>query len=128
VAGQATADLAASDRDGATTHCWSGAWSYTGAMFTKIPFTELLKSVPGFFGIRLEEEPKYDVIETLGDVEVRRYAPALIARLTVPGRFEEAVDQAFDRLARYIFGENSGEVKLAMTVPVEQKPEGSVWR
>lgn len=92
-------------------------------MFTKIPFTELLKSIPGFFGIRLEEQPKYDVVETLGEVEIRRYAPALLASLTVPGAFDEAVDRAFEGLAGYIFGDNSGAVKLAMTSPVGQKPE-----
>ncbi|MDC0720631.1 SOUL family heme-binding protein [Nannocystis bainbridge] len=93
-------------------------------MLTKIPFTEILKSVPGFFGIRLEEQPKYEVVETLDDVEIRHYAPALLARLTVEGEHDKAVDQAFDRLARYIFGENHPQVRMAMTVPVEQHPEG----
>lgn len=94
-------------------------------MITKIPFTEILKSVPGFFGIRLEEQPKYEVVETFEDVEIRKYAPALLARLTVPGEFDTAVDQAFDRLARYIFGENSREARMAMTSPVQQQPADS---
>ncbi|PCC73289.1 SOUL heme-binding protein [Nannocystis exedens] len=93
-------------------------------MLTKIPFTELLKSVPGFFGIRLEEQPKYDVVETIDDVEIRRYQPALLARLTVEGEHDKAVDEAFDRLARYIFGENSKQIRMSMTAPVEQHPEG----
>lgn len=93
-------------------------------MLTKIPFTELLKSVPGFFGIRLEEQPKYEVVETIDDVEIRHYKPALLARLTVEGEHDRAVDEAFDRLARYIFGENSKQVRMAMTVPVEQHAEG----
>lgn len=94
-------------------------------MISKLPFTEILKSVPGFFGIRLEEQPKYEVIEALDeDVEIREYQPALLARLTVEGEFDQAVDQAFDRLARYIFGENSRNLRMSMTVPVEQHPEG----
>ena len=70
-------------------------------MISKLPFTEILKSVPGFFGIRLEEQPKYEVIETIDeDVEIREYQPALLARLTIEGEHDKAVDEAFDRLAR----------------------------
>lgn len=106
-----------------------------------VPFVELLKTIPGFFGIRLEEEPRHEVIDHVGDVEIRRYAPALLAELALPGDHDEALDAAFDRLARYIFGGNSkradlpmtnpvyqgkGE-RLPMTTPVVRKPDGSGW-
>lgn len=84
------------------------------------PFVEILKSIPGVFGIRLEEEPAYEVVEKLGDVEVRRYAPALLAEITVPGERAQALDAAFDRLARYIFGANAKREHLSMTNPVFQ--------
>lgn len=84
------------------------------------PFVEILKSIPGVFGIRLEEEPHYEVVEELGDVEVRRYDPALLAEITVNGPREKALDEAFDRLARYIFGANSKREHLPMTNPVYQ--------
>lgn len=88
-----------------------------------IPFKEILHSIPGFFGIRLEEEPRFDVIETLGDVEIRRYAPALLAEVTVLGEHDDAVNDAFRKLAGYIFGGNSSGEKLDMTSPVLQQAE-----
>lgn len=101
-----------------------------------IPFVDWLKSVPGVFGIRLEEEPKYDVVEEEGDVQVRHYAPALLAEVTMPGSHDQALDQAFNVLANYIYGKNApseagvpgprGEY-LAMTTPVLQSPEGNGW-
>jgi hypothetical protein len=107
----------------------------------RIPFVEILKSIPGTFGIRLEEQPKFDVVETLTDgVEVRRYARALVAEVTVGSDHDDAVDEGFERLARYIFGENAGrEVlpmtspvtqrgdRLPMTTPVTQRPEDGAW-
>ncbi|MEO8011072.1 MAG: heme-binding protein [Dokdonella sp.] len=90
---------------------------------TTIPFKEILHSIPGFFGIRLEEEPKFDVIETLGDVEIRRYAPALLAQVTVIGEHDQAVNDAFRILASYIFGGNSSGEKMDMTSPVLQQAE-----
>lgn len=90
---------------------------------TTIPFKEMLHSIPGFFGIRLEEEPRYEVIETLDDVEIRRYAPALLAQVTVIGEHKDAVNDAFRILAGYIFGGNSTGEKMDMTSPVLQQVE-----
>lgn len=86
------------------------------------PFKEMLKSIPGFFGIRLEEEPKFEVVEEADGVEVRRYAPAVLAEVTVPGEHDEAIDKAFARLANYIFGDNSRREQMSMTTPVTQEP------
>lgn len=87
-----------------------------------IPFREILKSIPGIFGIRLEKEPKHRVVATLDEgVEIRSYASALLAEVTLAGQHDEAVDQAFDRLAAYIFGANSDDVKLPMSIPVLQR-------
>lgn len=49
------------------------------------PFKDILSSIPGVFGIRLEEEPRYGVLETIDDVEIRQYAPALLAQVTITG-------------------------------------------
>lgn len=83
-----------------------------------IPFSEIPKSIPGFFGIRLEEEPAYEKVELIGDIEIRAYRPALMATITVRGRHDEALDQAFDRLARCVFGANDPGEQLPMTNPV----------
>jgi SOUL heme-binding protein len=66
------------------------------------------------------EEPAYQVLRKVGDVELRRYAPYVVAEVLVPGPADEAGNQAFPILAGYIFGKNKGEKKLEMTAPVTQ--------
>jgi SOUL heme-binding protein len=67
------------------------------------------------------EEPAYEVQRRISDaVEVRLYAPYVVAEVTVQGSAEAAGNAAFPILAGYIFGKNQGERKLAMTAPVTQ--------
>ena len=66
------------------------------------------------------EEPEYQVIRQLADVEVRQYAAYIVAEVVVPGPADKAGNQAFPILAGYIFGKNKGERKFAMTAPVTQ--------
>ena len=67
------------------------------------------------------EEPAYDVVRSLGDeVEVRQYAPYVVAEVMIEADAAEAGNLAFPILAGYIFGKNKGEKKLAMTAPVTQ--------
>ena len=66
------------------------------------------------------EEPKYEVVRQLPGVEVRRYAPYVVAEVVLEATAEEAGSRAFPILAGYIFGKNKGERKLAMTAPVMQ--------
>lgn len=66
------------------------------------------------------EEPAYQVVRQLGEVEVRQYAPYVVAEVLVAGPADDAGSQAFPILAGYIFGKNQGERKLAMTAPVTQ--------
>jgi hypothetical protein len=68
------------------------------------------------------EEPAYQVVQRIGEVEVRQYAPYVVAEVTVPGPANEAGNTAFPILAGYIFGKNKGEKKLEMTAPVTQAP------
>lgn len=84
----------------------------------------MLQAIPGFFGIRLEEEPEYEIIEEVGRVEIRHYRPALIAQVTVPGDHDHAMDAAFDKLARYIYGGNVQGTQMKMTSPVLQQARG----
>jgi hypothetical protein len=82
----------------------------------------VLESVFGVFGIRLYEEPHYDVVARLADhVEVRRYAPRLAAEVTLSRGGDAARSRAFQLLFDYIAGANhsaQGSKKVAMTVPV----------
>ena len=66
------------------------------------------------------EEPDYEVLRTVGEVEVRQYAPYVVAEVLVQGPPMEAGSKAFPILAGYIFGKNKGERKFAMTAPVTQ--------
>jgi SOUL heme-binding protein len=70
--------------------------------------------------IHATEEPAYQVVRTLPDMEVRAYAAYTVAEVVVAGPASEAGNQAFPILAGYIFGKNKGEKKFAMTAPVTQ--------
>ena len=66
------------------------------------------------------EEPEYEVIRTFDKVELRRYAPYVVAEVVLDSSAEDAGSQAFPILAGYIFGKNKGEKTFAMTAPVTQ--------
>jgi hypothetical protein len=66
------------------------------------------------------EEPAYEVTGKIGAVELRQYAPYVVAEVLIAGSATEAGNKAFRILAGYIFGKNKGEKKLAMTAPVTQ--------
>lgn len=83
-----------------------------------------LESLFGVFGIRLYEEPRYDVIDRLADkVEIRRYGSRLAAQVELPAAGEVGRSEAFQLLFAYIAGANrtaaSGSDRIAMTAPVE---------
>jgi SOUL heme-binding protein len=66
------------------------------------------------------EEPGYQVIRKIEPIELRRYAPYVVAEVVLNSTPESAGNQAFPILAGYIFGKNKGERKLPMTAPVIQ--------
>ena len=68
------------------------------------------------------ESPPYTVIGAHENFEVRRYEPYLVAEAVVSAKPEDAGNEGFRILAAYIFGQNKGERKIAMTDPVAQAP------
>lgn len=66
------------------------------------------------------EEPPFTVERRVGDVEIRRYGSRIAAETTIDANEEAARNEGFRRLARYIFGGNKGNTKIAMTAPVAQ--------
>ena len=67
------------------------------------------------------EEPSFRVIESAPPVEVREYAPYVVAETRVAGGFRDVGTEGFRRLFAYISGENRGAMKVAMTAPVTQQ-------
>jgi effector-binding domain-containing protein len=87
-------------------------------------------------------EPKFSVVATQGDIEIRAYPSAIVAEVEVAGERKQAINEGFRLIAGYIFGGNTprqkismtapvtqqrGE-KIAMTAPVTQQGKGDVWK
>lgn len=68
------------------------------------------------------EEPRYEVLASTDDYEVRRYDSYIIAETDVEGTYKTAGNKAFRILAGYIFGDNQASEKMAMTAPVGSRP------
>lgn len=73
----------------------------------------------------MTEQQAYRVLETRGDVELRAYAPCVVADVVVSGSAEQAANAAFRPLFAYISGANRTRSPLAMTAPVIQEPAGT---
>jgi hypothetical protein len=86
--------------------------------------TLALEALVGVFGIRLYQEPPYDIVDRLDSgLEIRRYAPRLAAEVELPVAGGSGRDEAFRLLFAYIAGANrpsaSQAARIAMTMPVE---------
>jgi len=66
-------------------------------------------------------EPKFKVIESHGNIDIRDYAPLLVAEVRVEGERKEAISKGFRMLADYIFGNNAPRQRISMTAPVTQQ-------
>ena len=77
------------------------------------------------FGYRgATEEPDFTVVDSIGNVEVRRYDARLAADTVVQAKDAPAARNAgFKILADYIFGNNQADDKIAMTAPVAQSSD-----
>ena len=73
--------------------------------------------------IMAAEEAEYTVSVKQDKLEIREYAPSIVAEVIVNDDFEDASGAAFRKLFNYISGDNTGRSKIAMTSPVSQKPE-----
>jgi hypothetical protein len=67
------------------------------------------------------EEPEHTAEKLTRTVEIRRYGARIAAETTVSAGELTARNTGFRRLARYIFGANHADEKMAMTAPVSQE-------
>jgi effector-binding domain-containing protein len=65
--------------------------------------------------------PNYTVISSAEEIEIRQYAPMIIAEVEVQGDRKAAINSGFRLLADYIFGNNIIQKDIAMTAPVQQE-------
>lgn len=73
---------------------------------------------------RAVEEAKYSVLNKESEFELRKYQPHILAETIVDADFENAGSEAFDRLFKYISGNNTRQQQVAMTSPVGQTASG----
>lgn len=67
------------------------------------------------------EQSKYDVVKSFENIEIREYAPMIVAEVNVSGTREQSINEGFRMIADYIFGNNESAEKVAMTAPVLQQ-------
>ena len=77
------------------------------------------------------ETPQYEVESQHDGYVIRRYAPHIVAEVTMEGNFDSAMNGGFRKLASYIFGNNTAAAasdstseKIAMTAPVLEQTLG----
>jgi hypothetical protein len=64
------------------------------------------------------EEPPFDLLDRIGNVEIRQYYPAVQAVTQLDGSAQTSA--GFRRLAGYIFGGNAAGESISMTAPVQE--------
>ncbi len=72
------------------------------------------------------EQPKFQLAEKQGKIEIRDYMPLIVAEVSVAGEREKAINEGFRLVADYIFGNNVSSEKVAMTAPVIQQASEKV--
>lgn len=92
-------------------------------------FADLLKSIPTWLGIPLDEEPRYEPLTMIdGDIEIRRYQPLIVAQLDIHGDHEDAFARGLERLQRYFEGANDAQLRLASTPELRHEMFSGGWK
>ena len=72
------------------------------------------------------EEPSFTLAQKISDLEIRDYAPTIVAEVDVPGDALASRFAGFYPLADYIFAKDRGGAEIAMTAPVTQAPREQI--
>lgn len=70
------------------------------------------------------DEPKFKIEETIGDIQIRRYDPMILAQVVIKGARKFAIREGFVLIADYIFGNNESK-KASATGPSDKNPNKS---
>ena len=72
------------------------------------------------------EKPKYKVLSSNQNIEIREYPAMIVAETDVVGERDKAIREGFRIIADYIFGNNLVGEEVAMTAPVTQQPSKKI--
>lgn len=89
-------------------------------IYTSLLITLILITLSGTIMSQVNE-PKYKLISSEENIEIREYSPILVAQISVTGERKSAISVGFRILADYIFGNNEGRQKISMRALVEQQ-------
>lgn len=64
------------------------------------------------------EEPKFELLSRYDHIELRRYAPFVVAETFVEGDMDAASNKGFRAIADYIFGNN---LSASSSAPASKK-------
>ncbi len=73
------------------------------------------------FNLSKVETHHFVVISQKGNIEIRKYDPAIFISYAETGGMFETQNNSFRNLAGYIFGDNVREQEIAMTTPVQME-------
>ena len=88
------------------------------------------------------ETPRYEVLDSERNIELRLYQPMIIAEVELSGARKPTIGEGFRLIADYIFGNNKAQLEInmtapvnqqkkqiiSMTAPVQQKMDGQSWK
>jgi hypothetical protein len=94
-------------------------WLIRGSLFILICLA-IFAALSGTIMSQIDE-PKYTLVRTDGNIEIRDYEPMIVAEVEVGGDRLTAINKGFLMLADYIFGNNIPAQKLSMTAPGSQQ-------
>lgn len=72
----------------------------------------------------VQKEPDFAKIDDAGKLEIRMYPAGTFVSTNISADFENALEQGFERLFKYINGENATGEKIEMTSPVTSQRNG----
>ena len=86
-------------------------------------FNSIFLTGCSLFGIQSAQEAGYEVLKDDPPIQIRQYNSLLVVQTEVVGSYKDASGTAFNRLFKYITGNNKKQQKIAMTAPVIQESQ-----